>query len=83
MFSRFAAARGDLGDEIDQHADRAHRHGGIGYLRPRRLRQEGARTETAEPSLRISDIANLANLVADIAVRGSRRTAIKTGGQDG
>jgi DNA repair protein RadA/Sms len=34
---------------------------------------EAARGEAGEPGLRVSDVANLANLVADIAARGNKR----------
>jgi DNA repair protein RadA/Sms len=43
---------------------------------------EGARPETFEPNIEVSDVANLANLVADIAARGKARVAAKTGGQN-
>jgi len=36
---------------------------------------EAARSEAGEPALKISDVANLTNLVADIAARGNRGTA--------
>ena len=44
---------------------------------------EAARAETGEPGLKVTDVASLANLVADIAARGSRGTGGKTRGQDG
>jgi DNA repair protein RadA/Sms len=44
---------------------------------------EAARAEAGEPGLKVSDVASLANLVADIAARGSRGTVGKTRGQDG
>ncbi len=44
---------------------------------------EAARAETAEGGLRISDVANLTNLVAGIAGRGNRGIGAKTRGQDG
>jgi DNA repair protein RadA/Sms len=43
---------------------------------------EAARGETAEPSLTIGDVTNLANLVADIVAQGKPRMA-KTRGQEG
>jgi DNA repair protein RadA/Sms len=44
---------------------------------------EAARAEAGEPGLKVTDVASLANLVADIAARGSRGTGGKTRGQDG
>ena len=43
---------------------------------------EAARGESADPSLTISDVTNLANLVADIVAQGKPRMA-KTRGQEG
>ena len=43
---------------------------------------EAARGESADPSLTISDVTNLANLVADIVAQGKPRIA-KTRGQEG
>ena len=42
---------------------------------------EAARGEAGEPGLKVSDVASLANLVADIAARGNQ--AGKSRGQDG
>jgi DNA repair protein RadA/Sms len=42
---------------------------------------EAARGETIESGLKITDVASLANLVADIAARGKASMAAKTGGQ--
>jgi DNA repair protein RadA/Sms len=44
---------------------------------------EAARAETGEPGLKITDVASLSSLVADIAARGTRGTGGKTRGQDG
>src|SRR6187455_873300 len=42
-----------------------------------------ARSELAEPSLKVTDVGSLAGLVADIAARGKTPRLVKTGGQDG
>jgi DNA repair protein RadA/Sms len=44
---------------------------------------EAARAETGEPGFKITDVASLSSLVADIAARGTRGTGGKTRGQDG
>jgi DNA repair protein RadA/Sms len=44
---------------------------------------EAARGETADPGLRLTEAGSLTSLVADIAARGNRRPAAKSGGQDG
>ena len=44
---------------------------------------EAARAETGDGGLRITEVASLANLVADIAARGSVAKGGKTRGQDG
>jgi DNA repair protein RadA/Sms len=44
---------------------------------------EAARAETAEPGLKVTDVASLANLVADIAALGKPRSVGKTRGQAG
>jgi DNA repair protein RadA/Sms len=44
---------------------------------------DAARAEAGEPNLRITDVAILANLVADIATGGSRGTAADSRRQDG
>jgi len=43
---------------------------------------ETARTETAEPGLKVTDVGSLASLVADIAARGKAGKFAKSGGQD-
>src|SRR6185437_8843274 len=43
---------------------------------------ETARAETTEPDLKVTDVASLANLVADIAARGKGAKHSKSGGQD-
>ncbi|HEY7231703.1 MAG TPA: DNA repair protein RadA [Pseudolabrys sp.] len=42
-----------------------------------------ARTDAADSNLKVTDIGNLASLVAQIAARGKAPRLIKTGGQDG
>ncbi len=44
---------------------------------------EAPRADIAEPGLKITDLASLSSLVADIAARGTRGTGGKTRGQDG
>jgi DNA repair protein RadA/Sms len=44
---------------------------------------EAARAETGEPGLKITNVASLSSLVADIAARGTWGTGGKTRGQDG
>jgi DNA repair protein RadA/Sms len=44
---------------------------------------EATRTEAGEPSLKVTDVASLASLVADIAALGKPRNSGKTRGQDG
>jgi DNA repair protein RadA/Sms len=44
---------------------------------------EAPRADIAEPGLKVTDVASLSSLVADIAGRGTRGTAGKTRGQDG
>jgi DNA repair protein RadA/Sms len=44
---------------------------------------EAARAEAGEPGLKVTDVASLANLVADIAALGKPRTAGKSRRQDG
>ena len=44
---------------------------------------EAARTEAGEPGLKVTDLASLSNLVAEIAARSTRGTGGKTRGQDG
>jgi DNA repair protein RadA/Sms len=44
---------------------------------------EAPRADIAEPGLKITDVASLSSLVADIAARGTRGTGGKTRGQDG
>jgi DNA repair protein RadA/Sms len=43
---------------------------------------ESARGEATEPGLKVSDVANLANLVADIAAQGKAGSSTKSSGQD-
>ena len=44
---------------------------------------DAGRMEAAEPGLKVTDVASLASLVADIAARGGRGAAAKSRGQDG
>jgi len=44
---------------------------------------EAPRADIAEPGLKITDVASLSSLVADIAARGTRGTGGKSRGQDG
>jgi DNA repair protein RadA/Sms len=44
---------------------------------------DAPRADIAEPGLKITDVASLSSLVADIAARGTRGTGGKTRGQDG
>jgi DNA repair protein RadA/Sms len=44
---------------------------------------EAARTEAGEPGLKVTDLASLSNLVAEIAARSTRGAGGKTRGQDG
>jgi DNA repair protein RadA/Sms len=44
---------------------------------------EAARAEAGEPDLKVTDVASLASLVADIAARANRGAAAKSRGQDG
>jgi DNA repair protein RadA/Sms len=44
---------------------------------------DAARSELAEPNLKVTDVGSLAGLVADIAARGKAPRLVKTGGQDG
>jgi DNA repair protein RadA/Sms len=44
---------------------------------------DATRMETGDPALKVSDVASLADLVADIAARGEARKGGKSRGQDG
>jgi hypothetical protein len=44
---------------------------------------DAARGETGEAGLKLTNVANLASLVADIAARGNRPAAVKSRGQGG
>jgi DNA repair protein RadA/Sms len=44
---------------------------------------EAARAEAGDGGLKITDVASLTSLVADIAARGARGAATKSRGQDG
>jgi DNA repair protein RadA/Sms len=53
----------------------------LGFVRA--VVPEASRAEAAEPGLKVSEVGNLATLVADIAARERQRGAAKSGGQDG
>jgi DNA repair protein RadA/Sms len=65
---------------VAQSAARLKEAAKLGFTRA--IMPETAHTEAAEPGLKVSDVANLANLVADIAARGKSVIAAKSGGQD-
>src|SRR6476659_9370478 len=65
---------------VAQSAARIKEAAKLGFTRA--IVPEAARGETAEPSLTIGDVTNLANLVADIVAQGKPRMA-KTRGQEG
>ncbi len=66
---------------VAQAASRLKEAAKLGFTRA--IVPEAARTEAGEPGLKISDVASLTGLVADIAARGTRGTASKTRGKDG
>ena len=66
---------------VAQAAARLKEAAKLGFTRA--IVPEAARGEAGEPGLKITDVASLANLVADIAALGKPRTAGKTRGQDG
>ena len=65
---------------VAQSAARIKEAAKLGFTRA--IVPEASRGEAADPSLKISDVTNLANLVADIAAQGKPRMA-KTRGQEG
>ena len=66
---------------VAQGAGRLKEAAKLGFTRA--VVPEAVRAETSEPGLKITDVASLSNLVADIAARGTRGTGGKTRGQDG
>jgi DNA repair protein RadA/Sms len=44
---------------------------------------EAARAEAGDGGLKVTDVASLSSLVADIAARGTKRSGDKSRGQDG
>jgi DNA repair protein RadA/Sms len=65
---------------VAQSASRLKEAAKLGFSRA--VVPEAARAETVEPDLIVTDVANLANLVADIAARGKAGMTAKTGGQN-
>jgi DNA repair protein RadA/Sms len=66
---------------VAQSAARLKEAAKLGFTRA--IVPDAARSEAAEPSLKVTDIDSLAGLVADIAARGKTPRLVKTGGQDG
>ncbi len=66
---------------VAQAASRLKEAAKLGFTRA--IVPEAARSEAGEPGLKISDVASLTSLVADIAAHGTRGTPNKTRGQDG
>ncbi|HZP69001.1 MAG TPA: DNA repair protein RadA [Pseudolabrys sp.] len=65
---------------VAQSAARLKEAAKLGFARA--VVPEAARTETAEPGLKVTDIAGLSSLVADIAARGNGPRLVKMGGQN-
>ena len=65
---------------VAQSASRLKEAAKLGFTRA--VVPETARTETAEPGLKVTDVGSLASLVADIAARGKAGKHAKSGGQD-
>src|SRR6188474_3415215 len=66
---------------VAQSATRLKEAAKLGFNRA--IVPDTARSELAEPSLKVTDVGSLAGLVADIAARGKTPRLVKTGGQDG
>jgi DNA repair protein RadA/Sms len=66
---------------VAQAASRLKEAAKLGFTRA--VVPEAANSETGEGGLKISNVANLTNLVADIAALGKPRTSSKTRGQEG
>ena len=66
---------------VAQSATRLKEAAKLGFNRA--IVPDAARSELAEPSLKVTDVGSLAGLVADIAARGKTPRLVKTGGQDG
>jgi DNA repair protein RadA/Sms len=66
---------------VAQSAGRLKEAAKLGFTRA--VVPQAARAEAGEPSLTVSDMANLADLVAAIAARGNRATAREIRAQDG
>ena len=66
---------------VAQGAGRLKEAAKLGFTRA--IVPQAVRAEACEPGLKITDVANLTDLVAAIAARGSRGTGGKTRGQDG
>ncbi|HET9716614.1 MAG TPA: DNA repair protein RadA [Pseudolabrys sp.] len=67
---------------VAQSAARLKEAAKLGFKRA--VAPEAARTEAPEPGLKVTDLGNLAHLVADVAARGKRPQSVsKSRGQDG
>jgi DNA repair protein RadA/Sms len=66
---------------VAQSATRLKEAAKLGFNRA--IVPDTARSELAEPSLKVTDVGSLAGLVADIAAHGKTPRLVKTGGQDG
>ncbi|HEX5211130.1 MAG TPA: DNA repair protein RadA [Pseudolabrys sp.] len=66
---------------VAQSAARLKEAAKLGFTRA--VVPDNARAEAGEPGLKVTDVASLASLVADIAARGTRGPAAKSRGQDG
>jgi len=66
---------------VAQGAARLKEAAKLGFKRA--VAPEAARGEGEGPGLKVTEVANLANLVADIAAKGKARIAAQTRGQDG
>jgi DNA repair protein RadA/Sms len=66
---------------VAQSATRLKEAAKLGFNRA--IVPDTARSELAEPSLKVTDVGSLAGLVTDIAAHGKTPRLVKTGGQDG
>jgi DNA repair protein RadA/Sms len=64
---------------VAQSAARLKEAAKLGFNRA--ILPDAARADISEPGLKATDVANLANLVADIAALGKARSVAKTGPQ--
>jgi DNA repair protein RadA/Sms len=65
---------------VAQNAARLKEAAKLGFARA--IVPEAGRNEALEPGLKVTDVASLATLVADIAAHGKGPRLVKTGGQD-